>query len=248
MLHPRTTLLVAMAVLVTACEESSPVVAEADTFEESLEFGVPDVTRDGQARRVEENVRTPEPEPMPSRAVLEDTQRPLQEIFYPDTRVGFQPGYAYSLGVHQYIGNMGSVSTTAQVSHLDKHLGSFTSDKQQYTPFLFDFGEVKHIWTQAKVYTDHTCGLSVQGSSTHAAWWQFFTGTGAPAWGTARVTTQAQPVAQGGCSSGRIGQSTGTEERSGGMVCTYFITYDMDTGEWLSAELLFCSTVGGGMI
>lgn len=172
----------------------------------------------------------------------EDSNRPLQQIFDPETRVGFESGYAYALGRHDYIGNVGAVRTTAHVAHNNAYLGSQTSTNQDYTPFLLDWGQRKMIWTWARVYSDHECGLSVQGESKHQAWWQFYQGTGTAAWGKDIESTQASPESQA-CSRS-TGETGSVTETGGGMVCHYLITYYLDTGEIVSAELLYCTTSG----
>lgn len=195
------------------------------------------------------SLHDPEPSDLPARSErgdLEDEQaRPLQQIFDAETRVGFEPGYAWALGSHQYIGNLGSVTTTAHATYQDMDLGSHTSTKQKYLPFLADWGLVKHIWQQSKIFTDHECGLSVQGYSDHRAWWQFYQGTSAPEWGLARRSSQAGWARQPACSGNATGQFTSGEESAQGTVCYYLITYDMDTGEIVNAEFLFCNSTGG---
>lgn len=173
----------------------------------------------------------------------EDVSRPLQQVIDPETRVGFDPGYAWSLGRHDYIGNVASVQTTATVAYHDQYVGSQTAKAQDYTPFLLDLGQVKLIWTWAKVYSDHECGLTVQGSSQHKAWWQFYQGKGTSEWGVDQKPSQAAPVGQSGCTQ-ETGGATESSESSSGVVCTYFITYDLDTGEILNAELLYCTVRG----
>ena len=178
----------------------------------------------------------------------EYSSRPLQQIFDARTRVYFQPGYAAALGIHSYIGNVGTIATTAHVTYLDQDLGSHTAHREQYTPFVLDLGMTKTVFAEARVFTDYTCGLQVQGNSNHRAHWQFFTGTAVPLWGSSRRTSQASPASNGSCTDRRTGQRGGTETRAGGIVCRYLITYDLDTGEILAADLLDCSSTGGTQI
>lgn len=185
------------------------------------------------------------PQAGPAGAPLE--MRPFQQVFDPRTRVYFQDGYSAALGIHQYVGNVGSIRTTANVDYRAQYLGSHTSEKQQYFPFLLDFGRLKSIWVEAKVFSDHECGLNIGGDSSHAASWQFFQGGSAPLWGTSRMPSQAQPVSQPGCSR-RTGESTGAEAQPGGSTCYYLITYDLDTGEILNADFLYCTSGGGTVI
>lgn len=230
--------------VVAGCVEESPVSPGRPPSTPVPSVNAPVLTPDDLVDRTI-TVREARPEaPGPARAELdgEAASRPLQQIFDAETRVGFEKGYAYALGRHDYIGNVGFVSTTAQVAHNDAYLGSQSAENQNYTPFLLDWGQLKLIWVSAKVYSDHECGLSVQGKSTHKAWWEFFQGTGVSEWGVDSETSQAAPVSQS-CSSGGTGQTTSTDE-SGGMLCYYLITYDLTTGRILNAELLYCTTYG----
>lgn len=178
---------------------------------------------------------------------LESHVRPVQQIFDPGTRVGYGGGFASSIGDHRYIGNVGFVSTTAHVTYNDQDLGSQTATRQKYMPFLADWGMVKHIDVAAKVYTDHECGLTVRGESEHRAWWQFFQGRGVAEWGVEVKSTQAKPVPQGSCSES-TGTRRATEDQGGGILCTYYITYDVSTGAIIDAELLYCTSKGGTVI
>jgi len=174
--------------------------------------------------------------------------RPIQQIFNATTRAYVEPGYAAALGLHDYIGNVGRIQTTAYVTHLGQEVGSQLSLRDKFNPFLADFGQVKKIFTEARVYTDYTCGLAVRGTSYHQAEWQFFTGTGVPKWGTSQRTTQAAPASGPECTSSGTGQRRGTETRSGGVVCHYLITYELDTGIIVNVERLQCVSSGGPQI
>ncbi len=170
--------------------------------------------------------------------------RPLAQIFNERSTGDFQEGFAGVYGYHDYIGNVGRVSTQAHVSFEHQHLGSAPLNTQQYTPFLLDFGRRKSIWAFPKVYTDQKCGLTVQGSSQHKASWQFYQATSVQNWGVTEKGTQSKPHSQGACTAD-TGGFEAEHTQPGGIVCTYWITYDLDTGEIISAELLFCSSTGG---
>ena len=174
------------------------------------------------------------------------TIKPREQIFNARTEAGFKPGFAYAFGTHDYQGNLGRVVTTATASHRDRLLGSQTAETQEYFPFLVDGGFIKKVWTWAKIFTDYTCGVTVSGSSVHSAWWQFFQGRSAPIWGTATKTTQAAPVSQPGC--GNTGGYESANDMGGGLICYYWITYDLDTGEVVDAKLIACSNSAGDKI
>lgn len=164
-------------------------------------------------------------------------------IIDPHTSAYFGSGRAGAAGRHHYTGNVGRVRTTAHVAFQDMHLGSQSSERQENTPFLLDFGKLKFIWTGAEVNTDHECGLSVQGNSVHEASWEFFQGTGVSTWGKVSRVTGSGVVRQRRCSERTetrpVGGSTSDGERY--HYCTYLITYDLQTGQIYRAERLFCS-------
>jgi len=253
--HRRMPLIALIALpLAMGCDESAPIVGTAHdsaaALAEDLRFLVPHLSPDDVASHsFETTVADPsEQDPSANGPLLTSLDgRPAQKILNARTNVGFDPGYAWSVGRHEYIGNVGEVSTTAHVTHESKHLGSQTAHRQNDVPFLIDFGTVKLIWAQAKVYTDHECGLSVQGTSDHKARWQFWNGSTTSSWGEARLSTQASPANQGGCarSTGQMGL---TETTSSGMVCYYLITYDMNTMEVLRADFLYCTGSGGPLM
>lgn len=172
---------------------------------------------------------------------------PMSQIFEADSRADFQPGFAAIYGTHKYTGNGASITTDVHVTYRDQHLGTVSGERQAYNPFLLDFGRIKHIWVFPKVYTDHECGLTVQGGSRHSAWWTFFQGNDVQTWGKVIQTTQARPRSQPSCST-NVGSFETEHKDAGGMVCTYWITYDMDTGQIISAELLYCSSTSGEVI
>ena len=171
---------------------------------------------------------------------IDDGYRPSQQISNARTTTGFYTGQAWAEGSHNYIGNVGRVETTAGVTVADKHLADQVVVRQEFKPFLLQFGQKEFIFAFAPVYTDHKCGLTVRGSSVHSASWEFYQGTGASAWGEALQTSVAQTSSQGDC-SGR-GTSRGTDVQPDGTVCYYLVTYDLDTGVVVSADLLFCTS------
>ncbi len=172
--------------------------------------------------------------------------RPLQEVFNPRTTTGIAEGhgYVYAIGLHDYIGNMGAIATTAHAAFQDQHLGSYTAERQEYTPFLLDLGVKKGIWATARVYTDKTCGLTALGDSQHSAWWQFFQGRSAPQWGVSKRYSQAQPTYQKACGSTTTTTHTGGDGSTTGMICYVLITWDLDTGQIVDTRILACTGIG----
>lgn len=238
--------------LVVGCSDSSPVsVEEHPSLIPPPTVNAPVLTL---ADLVQSTVIGGGPGPGPEGPALAtfddgggDDYDSWSQIFDPDTRIQLDAGFVGIYGRHDYTGNVGHIRTTGQVSYNDQHLGSQTAEKQQYVPFLLDFGQTKNIWVYPKVYTDHECGLKAEGQSKHSAWWEFYQGTDVSTWGRSEVTSQANPVTQGGCSGNTDGFEV-TEESSEGIVCTYWITYDTQTGAIVDAELLFCTATGGDLI
>jgi hypothetical protein len=249
-MHRRTfSLILAVLALtsVSACDHLGPTQPAEAPAAEQLSLVAPLLTQ-ADLRSVSEVVN-PDPlgvDVVPDRVsdVMGTLRRPIQQIFNPATRARLGSGYAAALGVHNYIGNLSSIYTTAQVTYNDQHLGSHVAQRQVYGPFFLNLGAMNHMWVDSKVYTDKTCGLTVDGSSDHRAWWQFYQGRSAPVWGMAQRPSQALPVSQSRCSSG-TGERSGAEAMPGGMVCTYLITYDLETGVIVSVALLYCTSTGG---
>jgi len=243
-------LLAVCTLLASGCDTSSPAAPEPVSVESAPTLRAPLLTRADltPSRTVvhgTDPVGADGADPA-GPAMTDGVTRPLQQITGARTGTGFGSGYAFAVGQHFYTGNVGAISTTANVTFGDKHVGSHTSDRQDYTPFLIDFGQTKYIVQSARVYTSRECGLTVDGSSKHRAWWQFFQGQSVAAWGTALQSTQGRPTHQGACaSSGGTGTGTSSETTSSGLVCTYYITFDLGTGRILNAELLSCSSVTG---
>lgn len=164
--------------------------------------------------------------------------RPLQEIFDERTDTGFSGSQAWAGGEHKYIGNVGAVETTARLYFEDRELVEQVAREQQYTPFLLDLGRKKFIWAFAPISSDHECGLLIRGSSDHSASWQFFQGSGTSTWGRAVRTSVAEHKKQAPCVRETLEPWGGGLQ---GSTCYYRVTYDLDTGEILSAELLYCT-------
>jgi hypothetical protein len=245
-----TTLAIAFAAtLGTACadEPSSALAPRLGGASEELILVLPSAS-EMRAEVIAHRVLDPPPDKARPARVSQDPEdelsRPLQQIWDPRTRTRIEGGYGYALGLHEYLGNMGAISTTVQAALADQYLGAFTAEKQDYMPFLFDWGLIKTIWSQARVQLSRTCGLEILGSSEHRAWWQWFQGRSAPLWGTVVRTSQADETSQGGCSDGATGTHTEASEEPGGVICYYKITYELDTGVVVDVELLSCTNAG----
>lgn len=246
MYHTRSALrILSIPLALAACTEeaTTPLEPMAEEAIEALAFHMPPLDR-AVLSPTTINERLPEPEDGPQATeVWGDLDRPLQAIFGAKTLTGFYTGMAWAEGQQSYIGNVGSVETTARVTIEDKYLADQVAKQQDYIPFLLDFGRKKFISVFAPVHTDHTCGLTVRGSSFHAATWQFFQGTGVSNWGQAIQSSTANPSSQSPCESGpTTGQVTVGSPSTGGSVCYYLVTYDLGTGQIYSAQLLFCSS------
>jgi hypothetical protein len=244
----RTTLIAFAAMLGAGCAEdpSAPLNSPIEDAG-ALELVLPNVAGvrpEVTSRRILD--RPPEGS-RPARVTSDyedDLSRPLQQIFDPRTRTRIEGGDGYALGIHDYIGNVGGIQTTVQVAVGDQYLGAFTAERQDYTPFLFDWGLVKKIWAEARVSLSRTCGVEVLGSSRHTAFWQMFQGRSAPLWGVAIKTSQADETTQGGCANDATGTRTESGSEPGGVICFYKITFVIGTGEIVGVELLSCTSSG----
>ena len=249
------------ALLVTACAEPPTTAVEFDGYSTSadLHFSVPalgaeqlvatqPVSADtdrvpevaGPARAGEfvegEFVDGEEP------SGPEDVADYLDEVgsvYDRRTYVGFGPTYGYSWGEHRYQGNKGRVTTTATISLDGQQLGSQTAVSEDYGLFLIDGPQVKYIATIARAYTDQGCGLQVSGASQHEAWWEWFMGFGVATWGVVRVDSDTSPESQDPCEPVEAAVAGGPSGLA--TVCWFSIDYDLETGEIVSVELLFCT-------
>jgi hypothetical protein len=175
----------------------------------------------------------------------------LSRIWGAGTKVGVTSEYAYATGRHTYTGNVGRVDTEVIVLMDGEEIGRRPNYNQDYVAFLGDFGMVKEIWAEAYVFTDQKCGLTVDGSSDHRAWWQFFQGASAPHWGESGMSSQAfPPYQQPACDEVDYSYSGGDKsagtDGNGSVTCWYWVTYDPYTGVVLDSEFLYCDNVEGG--
>lgn len=188
--------------------------------------------------------RTPPPGPGGPQAsdVGDDfTIRPLQQVTGEHTSASFREKEFRLLARHSYIGNVGVITSTANVTLDGMHFTSQVSESQEYTPFIIDFGRVKRMFHETIVHLPGTCGFSGGGSSQHKAWWQFYQGRSAPEWGVVNEPSYAK-LAYGPCERA-TGERGGTMTDEGGRVCTVLITYDLNTNEILNVEVLTCYRV-----
>lgn len=173
---------------------------------------------------------------------VEGDEGPAQ-IFNPRTKVGFFAGEAYAEGSHDYAGSASRIETTVSVDFQGAHVASYTAQRQQSEWLSTKL--VKRIWVYAGVPIDKTCGLSVQGTSWHSAWWQIFQIKSAPTFGEVIDTSRGGPVSQDRCGKQITnGDPTGETSEASGISCTYLITYDKNTLEIYDVELLGCTTSG----
>lgn len=257
MLHRTITLGLAVAIVTLAgCDGPSPSTPVDDAVTH-MDVRAPRITDADLVTRTFTRSGPESPDPLPTGSRRSSEERPagiqqdwsdplpFPQIFDARTEVGFLDGLAYAQGIHEYNSNVAAVSVTANVDFQGQHLASKSGHTQNFTPFLLNIVEiVKSIGASALVYSDKECGLSIQADSRHEAWWQFFLGGPVATWGKAIATSQASPVSQDRCSATgtRIG---GGAAGPGGLVCYYFITYELATGKIVSADLLFCSREGG---
>jgi len=252
------TAVVTVLVAIGCADESTTGVSVPETeLPTDLAFTFPDLTPEALAHTVVEEV---EPASGPARAFADEPDRDpgdepdtdvVSRIWGASTKVGVTSEYAYSTGRHSYSGNTGKVTTELVVSMDGQEIGRKPATRQNYRLFLQDMGQIHEIWAEAYLFTDQECGLTVDGSSGHWAWWQWFMGTSAPHWGESYLTSQAfPPYSQPGCvenpGSYTGGDNATGSDGGGGVTCWYWVTYDPYTGEVYDAQFLFCDDVEGG--
>lgn len=167
--------------------------------------------------------------------------RPVQQVWGEHSSASFRDKEFRLLARHSYIGNIGQIRSTANVSLDGMHFASQSSEGQEYTPFILDFGRTKRMFHETIVHLTGTCGFSGGGTSQHKAWWQFYQGRSAPEWGVVTESSSAK-LAYGPCDR-ETGERGGTINEDGGRVCTVLITYDIHTNEILDVEVLTCYQV-----
>jgi hypothetical protein len=164
-------------------------------------------------------------------------------IYDARTIAGFEPGGAWAMGEHRYQGNKGRVDTEVTAVFDGTEIGSQSAYRLADWSFWLDFGWVKHISAIAHFYTNHECGLTTWGNSNHEAWWEAVPGANIATFGKIGVSTSSQPEHQPGCAppSGGGGGGGGAIE---GAYCWVSIWYDIETGEVLEYDILFCEMGG----
>jgi len=208
---------------------------------------------DADRMRVEHREITPSEAPAAALQMEDPDESPpereaMSSIWSERTEVGFQGAYAYSRARHSYSGNVGRVETVATVYYGSQVVGTQPKAAQDYIPFLFDFGMNKSITTEAYVFIDQECGLRVDGTSSHLAWWEWSLVDKVSTWGRSERNSQAfPPVEQPSCQQDDIlaggfagGSEGGGGSGSGAVTCWYWVTYDSYTGEIYDAEFLYC--------
>jgi hypothetical protein len=239
--------------MTAACSEESttsiPPIIDPDTPTD-LDLTFPRLTREHrmQGERVEIA-----PSPGPAAVITDggpmapdDTEA---AILSAKTDVGFTADYAYSAGRQRYTGNRGRVETTAFVTYNGTPIGTQPAMKEEYVPFLLDFGSIKELVVEAYVFIDRDCGLKVDGNSMHFSGWEWFLGATAPNWGPSGESSQAfPPQSQPACveeAPEPATGGTGSAEFSGiegypPVACWYWVTYVPYSGVIYDADFLYC--------
>jgi hypothetical protein len=198
-------------------------------------------------------------EERPAGAVVQDPEAPpapdpstvptniMSQITNARTNAGFSVGYGHATGQHWYQGNKSRIDTSVSVSFEGTPLGSQAASKEADAWYWFDFGSWKHIFANARFYTDRVCGLTAYGSSSHSAWWEATIPPAVARYGQVGLTTISDLVRQAECPppEPEYTTSSGASGGGGSMLCYIWIEYDLYTGEVYSVELLYCEDVGG---
>lgn len=173
-------------------------------------------------------------------AASDPTVYPFQGVYSWGSTASIGNDYASLVSKHKYNSNYARIESTLHVTRGDAHAASQDAEIQQYVPAFFQFGLMRDVLLENYLYIDAGCGYKARGNATHSAWWGLYQGRGAPTWGAVTRSSTAYP-ATGQC-SGRRGTRTGTVNEPGGFVCSVLITYDLDTLEVVSMDVISCST------
>jgi hypothetical protein len=167
------------------------------------------------------------------------------------TRANFLPGHLSVVGSHEFSGNKGSVDTEGTVRFQGTIVGTQRAFAQDTYPFVLAiFDPVHFIWTEARIYTDRECGLTGHGASAHRASWEAVMGGPVFAFSEIARSSTSDLESQPECTGSTpppANPTTGAGGSGGGgeSVCYIWITYDLDSGEILHQQLLYCTDGGG---
>lgn len=250
MYRPRNIFLpTAAVVLMAACADTPTAVTPADDGGGALDFALPvleaatlvavDAT---EARPAGAVIQDPEAPPTPDPSTVPTNT--MSQITNARTNAGFAAGYGQSTGQHWYQGNKSRIDTSVNVRFEGTTLGSQAATKEADAWYWADFGSWKHIFSNARFYTDRDCGLTAYGSSNHSAWWEATIPPAVARYGQVSLTTLSDLARQAECPP----PEPEYESPPGGgssTLCYVWIEYDMYSGEIYSAELLYCEDIGG---
>ena len=166
------------------------------------------------------------------------------DVWNHKTRANFIEGRLSVIAEHNYMGNIGTLSTTGTVRYQGEVIGTQTGYSEQSFPFLFSFMP-HYMWQEVRVYVDTECGLSGWGNSSHEAKWQAVMGGPVSVFNGTTRPSQSDHEYQPECPPEPVTFAGGGDGYSGDRVmCYYWVEYDIYTGEILDAWLMYC-TEGG---
>lgn len=142
-----------------------------------------------------------------------------------------------------HTGNIAEMDITGTLAFEGKHLTSGTSRYAISEPFAAGFFE-SHREATGRIYFSQTCGIEANGGTEHRARFETLTPS-LTIFGRVVRTSYANTQNNGACAHTNVGGSSIGRSAPPGVVCTYYITYDLETGVIYDATLLYCSSVGG---
>lgn len=248
---------IAVVLAAAACDDATSTAPALTGLGErvDLDLVLPRVTRDmlvtGESRVYE----TLGPD-NPARVLAEhEAEYPGQEevlsvagIWNARTGLKFWGSRLEAWGEHDYVANKGKIEVTASLWRDGVSLGSQSNFSEETYPFVPWW---HHIGVVTSIDTDVACGLSGDARSQHGAWWEAALGTGPSTFGAGWVSSWASNVRQDPCppptnttTNTGGGGGGGGVPGGGSYTCYIWWRYDMDTGDVLDAQLLYC-TEGG---
>jgi len=243
-----------VVVTLAACSETPTDTTEDPQVHDALELMLPIVDRALFVARDTSGTDGRDGHANPAAAEIAPRERPeggsseppppdaMSSILDPRTNTRFDPGYGQATGQHWYQGNKSRIDTSITVSLEGTSLGSQSAFREQDAWYWLDFGSWKHIYANARFYTDRACGLTAWGNSGHRAWWEAAIPPAVARYGEVSVSTVSDLARQPDCAPDPVAFTGGG---SGTTLCYFWIEYDEVTGEVYNVEFLYCEELGG---
>lgn len=243
------------AFLVAGCgHEPSTAVAVAEMHEGAdLQFVIPAFSPEllmdhrGNVSDVREGFETAPASLL--RPGEEEPERPdatalaAPTIWDASTDLTFHPKSLEAWAEHKYRGNKGRVEVTAFMREGGVAIGNRTGFEEGWHSWLSPFAH--HVIANSIINLEKDCGLTADAQGKHEAWWEIAPGSGPSVFGKVGFSTTSGLASQPACPPTPTGGGGGGDGMSGdAAMCYIWLEYDLDSGEILDWQVIYCS--GGG--